>query len=227
MGERSWMSRLTEEERILIQKAGYGKSVALGSRPALLLIDFQYNYVGEDVPVLEQLDRYPSAGGSTAWNAARATLPVLELAREKGLPIIFTRNLQRYLQFDSFSKKTQRDQSQYCAGNPGTEIIPLLQPFPNEHVLDKAYASAFYATPLESWLIGLGVDSLIVVGGTTCGCVRATVVDAVSRNYRVSVVEECLFDRISVSHDATLLDMWMKYCSVSTRDEIIKQLQDM
>jgi len=222
--ERTWMNRLTGEERELIQRAGYGKTVELGKKPALLLIDFQYNYVGDDVPVLEQLDRWPAAGGATAWKAARETLPILELAREKGLPIIFTRNLQRYLQFDCFSKKTQRDQRQYCAGNPGTEIIPLLQPLPGENILDKAYASAFFATPLESWLIGLGVDSLIVVGGTTCGCVRATVMDAVSRNYHVEVVEECLFDRISVSHDATLLDMWMKYCAVGNVEEILKYL---
>ena len=221
---RRWEHRLSEIDKAVIEKAGYGKCMEMGKRPALVLIDFQYNYVGDDSPILEQLERWPSAGGEIAWAAAREALSVLEKAREKRLPILFTRNVQQYLRFDSFSRKTQRNQEQYRVGSQGVEIIDLLAPKEGELVLDKAYASAFYATPLESWLTGLGIDSLIVMGGTTGGCVRSTVVDAVSRNYRVAVVEGCLFDRISFSHDAALLDMWMKYCNVSSKSEIMEYL---
>ncbi len=88
--------------------------------------------------------------------------------------------------------------------------------------IDKSYASAFYGTSLLSILIKLKVDTLIVAGGTTSGCVRATCVDAISRNFDVAVVEDCVYDRISVSHKVALLDLWMKYCDVISRDEAIE-----
>ncbi len=78
----------------------------------------------------------------------------------------------------------------------------------------------FYGTPVLSWLVKLGIDTLILVGGSTSGCVRASAVDAVSRNFHVAVVEDCVYDRISISHAAGLLDMWMKYCDVVPSSEI-------
>ena len=73
--------------------------------------------------------------------------------------------------------------------------------------------------PLLSWLVKLRIDSLILVGGSTSGCVRASAVDAVTRNFNVAVVEDCVYDRISISHAAGLLDMWMKYCDVMNSEE--------
>jgi len=94
-----------------------------------------------------------------------------------------------------------------------------------DFVIDKSYASAFYGTPLLSVLIKLKVDTLIVAGGTTGGCVRATCVDAISRNFDVAVVEDCVYDRISASHKVALLDLWMKYCDVMSRDEALAYLK--
>ena len=217
--ERVWTKYLTEDDRLVIEKGGYGKSRGLGQRPMLVVIDAQYNYVGEDRPVGEQLDEWPSGGGAAAWAAIRRIRPLVELARGAGVPVLFTRNVQKNLAFDSFGTKSQRDQSRYVEGHRGTFIVDELTPVSGDLTLDKAYASIFYGTPLLSWLVKLRIDSLILVGGSTSGCVRASAVDAVTRNFNVAVVEDCVYDRISISHAAGLLDMWMKYCDVMNSEE--------
>lgn len=100
------------------------------------------------------------------------------------------------------------------------EIAPLEE----DLVVDKSYASAFYGTPMVSYLNGLRVDTILITGGTTSGCVRATTVDAITRNYDVAVVGDCVFDRIEVSHKVSLFDMWMKYCDVITSEEALEYL---
>ena len=217
--ERVWTKYLTEDDRLVIEKGGYGKSRGLGQRPMLVVIDAQYNYVGEARPVGEQLDEWPSGGGAAAWAAIRRIRPLVELARGAGIPVLFTRNVQKNLAFDSFGTKSQRDQSRYVEGHRGTFIVDELTPVSGDLTLDKAYASIFYGTPLLSWLVKLRIDSLILVGGSTSGCVRASAVDAVTRNFNVAVVEDCVYDRISISHAAGLLDMWMKYCDVMNSEE--------
>lgn len=217
--ERVWTKYLTEDDRVVIEKGGYGKRRGLGQRPMLVVIDAQYNYVGEDRPVGEQLDEWPSGGGAAAWAAIRRIRPLVELARGAGIPVLFTRNVQKNLAFDSFGTKSQRDQSRYVEGHRGTFIVDELTPVSGDLTLDKAYASIFYGTPLLSWLVKLRIDSLILVGGSTSGCVRASAVDAVTRNFNVAVVEDCVYDRISISHAAGLLDMWMKYCDVMNSEE--------
>lgn len=217
--ERVWTKYLTEDDSLVIEKGGYGKSRGLGQRPMLVVIDAQYNYVGEDRPVGEQLDEWPSGGGAAAWAAIRRIRPLVELARGAGIPVLFTRNVQKNLAFDSFGTKSQRDQSRYVEGHRGTFIVDELTPVSGDLTLDKAYASIFYGTPLLSWLVKLHIDSLILVGGSTSGCVRASAVDAVTRNFNVAVVEDCVYDRISISHAAGLLDMWMKYCDVMNSEE--------
>ena len=223
-GARVWTPFLNDDDRAVIEQGGYGKSRGLGRRPLLMVIDPQYNYVGADQPIAEQLGEWPSGGGSGAWAAIRAIAGLLTSVRAAGVPVLYTRNVQKNLAFDSFGTKSQRDQSKYLEGHRGTFIVDELAPQPGDLVLDKAYASIFYGTPVLSWLIKLGVDSLIIVGGSTSGCVRATAVDAVTRNFNVAVVEDCVYDRISLSHAAGLLDMWMKYCDVMTSGAVCDYL---
>ncbi|HJD97933.1 isochorismatase family protein [Mailhella massiliensis] len=218
--ERVWTPYLTGDDKLVIEKGGYGKSRGLGTRPMLVVIDAQYNYVGEDRPVGEQLAEWPSGGGAAAWAAIRRIQPLLKQAREAGIPVLLTRNVQKNLAFDSFGAKSQRDQSRYVEGHRGTFIVDELAPQPGDLTLDKAYASIFYGTPLLSWLVKMKIDTLILTGGSTSGCVRASAVDAVTRNFNVAVVEDCVYDRISISHAAGLLDMWMKYCDVMNSEEI-------
>ena len=100
-----------------------------------------------------------------------------------------------------------------------------IKPQSEDLVVDKSYASAFYGTPLLSYLIKLKADTLIITGGTTSGCVRALCVDAVSRNFNVAVVKDAVFDRIGASHKIALLDLWMKYCDVISVGETVNYLK--
>ncbi len=220
----AWEDLLTETDREVIRRGGYGQPRGLGKRPALMIVDPQYNYAGADRPILEQIGEWPSGAGETAWRAVDRIREVLKAFRGKSLPIIFTRHVQQHLAFDGFAMKTKRNQAPYLAGSKGTSFIASLLPEEGDIVVDKSYASVFYGTPLESYLVRLGIDTLIVTGGTTCGCVRAACVDAVTRGFNCAVVVDCVYDRISVSHKASLLDLWMKYCDVLQSDEVLAYL---
>jgi maleamate amidohydrolase len=219
-----WDDILTETDREVIRRGGYGRRRGLGKRPALMLIDPQYNYAGADRPILEQIQKWPSGVGTAAWRAVERIREVLKVCRGKSLPVIFTRHVQKDLKFDGFAMKTVRDQSLYLVGSRGTSIIATLLPEEGEIVIDKSYASAFYGTPLLSYLVRLGIDTLIITGGTTSGCVRAACIDAVTSGFNVAVVADCVYDRISVSHKTSLLDLWMKYCDVMGSDEVLVYL---
>lgn len=219
--KRQWDDLLTDIDRIVIEKSRYGQPRGFGKKPLLLVIDAQPNYVGADKPIEEQLDEWPAGGGQNAWAGVSRILSLRDAAREAGIPIFYTRHVQNATsKFDSFATKTKRDQTKFVDGNPAAELLPEVQPLPDEMVIPKSYASAFYGTPLQSYLIKLGIDTVIIVGGTTSGCCRSTAVDAATRNYNVGFVEDCLFDRITVSHKAALLDVWMKYGDVITSDYV-------
>lgn len=221
----AWEEILTPTDREVIRRGGYGKPRGLGKRPALLIIDPQYNYAGGDKPILEQIQEWPSGVGESAWRAIERLEPLIHAFREKKRPIVYTRQVQKSIAFDGFAAKADRSPSQYLEGSKGTSIVEAIAPQEGDFVIDKSYASAFYGTPLLSVLIKLKVDTLIVAGGTTGGCVRATCVDAISRNFDVAVVEDCVYDRISVSHKVALLDLWMKYCDVISCQEAIGYVQ--
>jgi maleamate amidohydrolase len=216
---------LTAVDREVIRRGGYGKSRGLGEHPVLMIIDPQYNYTGADRPILDQISDWPSGVGESSWRAIERIKGVLAVSRHKNVPIIYTRQITTNIAFDGFATKTDREQSQYLKGAKGTEIVDELAPEKGDLVIDKSYSSAFYGTPLLSFLIKLRADTLIVAGGTSSGCIRATCVDAVTRNFNVAVVEDCVYDRISVSHKVALLDLWMKYCDVITSDEAIGYLE--
>lgn len=225
---RIWEDALTETDRIVIEKGGYGKSRGLGKKPLLVIIDAQHNYIGADLPIQEQLTEWPSGGGALAWDGIRQIKKLKEVAKENGIPVLYTRNVQKKTtKFDSFATKTKRDNTKYIDGNPAADIVVEIAPDEDDMVIDKSYASAFFGTPLISYLIKMDVDTLIIVGGSTSGCVRATAVDAVTHNFNVAVVEDAVFDRIELSHKAGLLDLWMKYCDVEKVDKIMDYMKSL
>lgn len=214
-----WEGLLSETDKRVIERGGYGKPRGLGRRPVLVVIDCQYNYIGDDRPVDEQQDHWPAGGGAAAWAAVRAIAGIRNSAQEAGVPVIYTRNVQKKtLRFDSFSGKSTWDKSRTLDGDPGTEIVAELAPSPEDIVVDKSYASAFYGTPLATYLVGLEADTVVLTGVSTGGCVRATAVDAVTRGYRATVVADAVADRIDVSHKVALLDLWMKYTDLTDTD---------
>jgi maleamate amidohydrolase len=215
-----WDDSLTEEEREVIVRGKYGQTRGLGTRPAVLVIDCQHNYIGADAPITEQQEQWPGGGGDRAWAAIRVIESVLPNARSRHVPVIYTRNLQKKtIQFDMVSAKAGWDHSRTIEGDPGTEIVAAVAPHSDELVIDKAYASAFWGTPLLTYLVQLQVDSLIVTGVSTSGCVRATAVDAITRGFRTAVVWDAVADRIQLSHKASLLDLWMKYTDLMSGEE--------
>lgn len=222
---RIWDDIITDKDREIIKKGGWGKSRGLGTRPCLIIIDCQYNYVGEDKPILEQQDQWPAGCGSEAWKRIKKIKKLIQHVRSKKIPVIYTRQVQKDLAFDGFAKKTIRKRDCFINGHFGTKIVDEIAPLAEDIVIDKSYSSAFYGTPLVSYLNGLRVDTILITGGVTSGCVRATAIDAISRNYNVAIIEDCVFDRIEISHKTSLLDLWMKYCDVISLNEALEYLQ--
>lgn len=221
-----WDELLTDADRAVIANGGYGKQRGLGSSPVLMVIDCQRIYIGDDAPVEQQQSRWPAGGGAAAWRAVENIAALVKAAEQAGTPVIYTRNVQKQsLLFDGFAKKTTWDHKRAMEDSPDVQIVDALTPSDRSLVLDKSYASAFYGTPLVSWLVGLGVDSLIVTGVSTSGCVRATSVDAVSRGFNVAVVSDATADRISVSHQVALLDLWMKYTDLASTSAVKEMLE--
>ncbi len=225
---RIWDDVISERDRAVIEKGGWGKSRGLGKSPCLMIIDPQYNYIGEDKPVVEQQDQWPTGCGAEAWAGIRRIRKLIEVGRSKEIPIIYTRQIQKKtLAFDSFARKAHRKGESFLEGHQGIEVVDEIAPMEGDLVVDKSYSSVFYGTPMVSYLNGLGVDTILMTGGTTSGCLRATTVDAISRNYNVAVVEDCVFDRIEISHKVSLFEMWMKYCDVISLEEALGYLANL
>ena len=201
----------------------YQRDIFVGPSPALLAIDlYKLVYQGGAKPVEEVSKEYPSSCGVFAWTAIAPTQRVFAAARAAGLPVIYTTSDARPDSRPGRVKATNRantplDPSVY-------EIKEEFQPEPGDLVVTKQRASAFYGTPLAAHLTMLGVRSLIVVGDSTSGCVRASAVDAYSHGFHVTLVEEGCFDRCELSHKVNLFDMHHKYCDVMHVDEVIAAL---
>jgi len=168
--------------------------------------------------MLESIKRFRNSSGEVAWPAVEVIRRLGETARGNDLPVFYTRGMSaesgvgpgRWAMKNSRAREDRGGQHR---------IVEPLEPREGDVVLDKAKPSAFFGTPLLSLLIERGIDSLIVCGCTTSGCVRATVVDAFSNNFAVSVVADACFDRVAASHTVALFDMNLKYGNVVGSEE--------
>jgi len=227
MSEPIWNPFLTERDKQIFSNAGYGARQGFGKRPAILIIDVNYNFCGDKPePILESVKRWRNSCGEEAWDGIKAIRRLLLAARAKSLPVIYTTGVRRPDGWDAGSwawKNTRAGERVKTAVTnlPGDTIVPEIGPEARDIVITKHKPSAFHGTPLASFLNLLDADSLIVCGTTTSGCVRASVVDAFSDNYRVTVVEEGCFDRAQASHALSLCDMHAKYADVVKLDEVV------
>ena len=227
MTEPVWNKFLTERDKAVFATAGYGARAGFGKRPALLVIDVNYNFCGDrPEPILESIKRWPNSCGEDAWIGIAAIKTLIEAARAKGVPVIYTTADFRADDWDIGSWGWKNSRSAEWSGAPrsnidGNAIMPDIAPGPRDIVVVKQKPSAFYGTPLQSYLTLLGCDSVLVTGTTTSGCVRATVLDAFSNNYRVTIAEEGCFDRSQASHAINLCDMHAKYADVIPAAEVI------
>lgn len=224
-----WDALLSERDRLVGARSGYGKMAGLGTRPAVLVIDMNVAFCGDrPEPILESMVRWRNSCGSEAWEAGERIARVLEVARTKRVPIIYTTAFDT--RPDGFGsgrapgKNARRPEDRLTEPRGGNEIHPPLAPRPQDVVLRKSRPSAFFGTALVAHLIDLQVDSLIVCGTTTSGCVRATVVDAFSYDYRVAVMEDGVFDRSESAHAMNLFDLQQKYADVIASSAVVGYL---
>jgi maleamate amidohydrolase len=225
---RIWERFLTERDKQVFAASGYGARQGFGRRPALLIIDVSYGFTGDvREPVMTSIERWPNSCGEDAWDAVPVIKSVATAFRAKNLPVIYTTGVARPDNWDagSWSWKNARTQEWTTGADrriDPNDIVADIAPEPQDLVVLKQKPSGFHASNLLSYLVLLGCDSLVVTGTSTSGCVRATVVDAFSFNYRVSVVEDGCFDRCEASHAISLADMNAKYADVVSSHEALE-----
>lgn len=220
-----WASVVPQEDLAALGAAfdAPDRPLSAGDRPALLVVDMTREFVDS---------AYPTGFGATGWPAAKAIQSLLAVARARSVPVFFTKNYpdprHRPTAAERGRWKTKTRGGDALADDvpPGDCIVDVLEPLPGEIVIDKKHKpSAFFGTPLASYLVHCRCDTVIVTGMVTSGCVRATVLDAFQYNFHCIVPYECTADRSQISHKVSLFDLHMKYADVTTLDETISYLE--
>ncbi len=193
----------------------FDSRLGFGRRPAVLVVDFINAYTTPGSPLY----------APPVVEAVAATAPVLAAARERGVPVVYTRVIYHPSGRDGgiFVQKVPVLRKM-VEGEPLADIVPALPPGPDDVVINKQYASAFFGTSLAATLTALGVDTLILTGCSTSGCIRATAVDGMQYGFRVIVPRECVGDRRPEPHEANLFDINSKYGDVVGRAEVLAYL---
>jgi nicotinamidase-related amidase len=201
----------------------YKRDLYIGPSVALLAIDlYELAYEGGARPVSEVAKDYPSSCGINAWNAIEPTKRLFAAARTAGLPIFYTTGDTREGSKPGAIKATNR--RSVGEGSKAFDIRPEWAPQKGDVVITKQRASGFYGTPLLAHLTQLRIDTVIVIGESTSGCVRASTVDGFSNGFHMVMVEECCFDRSEISHKVNLFDLHHKYADVMHVDEVVAEL---
>ena len=197
----------------------YRRNLFVGPKPAILAIDlYEKAYQGGNRPVLEVNRQFPGSCGENAWKAIEPTQALCAAARRAGVPIIYTTRHADTAGVQSTNRRLGRE------GENLYGIKKELAPQPGELVIYKERASAFFGTPLVAHLRLNKIESLIVCGESTSGCVRASTVDAYSYGFHSTLVEECTYDRSALSHKVNLFDLHHKYCDVMHVGDVIAHL---
>ena len=200
-----------EEARQIYAKARLGESVTMGSRPAVLVVDFSCGFTDPACTL-----------GSDLTPQVEATSRLLDAAREKGLPVIFTTiGFEPSLKDGGLWLQKVPSLGDLQLGGRWVEIDPRLAPRTDETVIVKKGASAFFGTNLAAILISQGIDSVVLCGATTSGCVRATAIDLLQYGFPTLVPRECVGDRAQAPHDANMFDIQAKYADVVSLAEAL------
>ena len=220
----SWKTVAPERDRAIYERAGYHQTLPWGRRPALLVVDVVQSFTGsKPQDVLTAIEEYSTSCGEAAWDALPRMRRVLDAARRAGVLVVYTKGDPDYKAVCGDS--TKGDDPEAIRRRHSTPIAEQVAPRADEFVIRKTKASAFFNTPLTVHLVRNGIDSLIVMGTSTSGCVRATVVDGHSHGYPVFVVGDACFDRSPFFHDVSLYDMNAKYGVVVTVAETVARFE--
>jgi len=228
MAERVWERYLTEQDKAHLALAPAPRKGG-GSKPALLLVDmYRWVFGDEPEPLIKAVKTWPGSCGLSGWEALPHIQRLLTEARALGIPVVHIWGMENV---PGWRDTGPRDGPKL----PDTEasrdrkrrhydLLPEVAPIEGELQLRKKTPSVFLGTPLAALLYGLRVDTVVVAGETTSGCVRASVVDAKSYRFKVIVPEECVFDRHEAAHAINLFDMDQKYADVIPVDETVEYL---
>jgi len=223
---RPWDGIVTADDIRATESAGFGRPSGYGKRPALLVIDVQYRTVGtQRVGIDEARREFATSCGNHGWRAVDRMRPLVDLFRRRGWPVLYP-----YV-----SPKQTFDQGRLAEKNPalmkiegrGYDFVEEVAPREGDVLLPKKHPSAFFGTPLVSYLVDLAADTLVVTGCTTSGCVRGTVVDGFAYNFRMVVPEDCVYDRSQTSHAVNLFDMAAKYAEVAPAASVLDRLGEL
>ncbi|MEJ2084084.1 MAG: isochorismatase family protein [Acidobacteriota bacterium] len=208
------MSSANQETLAAYRDKGLAGKMGFGSSPAIVVVDFLLGFTRQDSPLGSDLDR-----------EIEASRRLLDAGRAAGIPILYsiTAYSEGLQDGGTFVRKVP-SLGVLLRGSELVQIDPRLDRRPEETTFEKKYASAFFGTSLASELTAHGVDTVIVCGATTSGCVRATVVDAMQHGFRPIVPEQCVGDRSAAAHRANLTDIEGKYGDVVDVEVVIDYL---
>jgi nicotinamidase-related amidase len=201
-----------------VRHTGFHGRAGFGNKPALLVIDVNVGFTDPASPLVCDLE-----------DVVAAIRRLLDEFRRAQLPVVYT--TVSYCEGDRVTAAAFIDKIPALltleAGSRWVEIDPRIAPLPQEPVLNKLFASAFFGTPLASLLASAGCDSVVVTGASTSGCVRATAVDALQHGYRPAVPREAVGDRNPAAHEANLYDIDTKYGDVVSVDDVIAHVEQL
>ena len=221
----AWDQVITDDEKKRYKEAGFGGQGSIGKRPALLIIDVQYRTIGTTPkPYWEAIKEYPTSCGDVGWSAVENIKRLVSLFRDRGFPILYPHVAPKNLATDG-GRLAEKIPSIMGIDSKGYEFVEEIAPVSGDILLPKKHPSAFFGTPLVSHLIDLNVDTLVVTGCTTSGCIRSSVTDAFAYNFKVLVPDDAVYDRSPTSHAVNLWDMNAKYADVHTSSEIISLIK--
>ena len=219
-----WESFLTPADQAVVTRGRFGRRMGFGVRPAVVVIDAQKYMVGE----AGGDENWPSSCGNIGRKAVGEIARIVETAQAAKVPCFFSlfeldpkgRDIGVYAR-----KRDLLESDHWClAGSTGAQMVSELKPGDQDIVFVKKKPSGFHGTPLLGYLLDRQIDTVIIVGGATSNCIRATVFDASSYNLRTIVVQEAVFDRIPISHAISLFDMDRQFADVVTMQEALKYL---
>jgi maleamate amidohydrolase len=200
-----------EQARRVYAAARLGEAVTMGERPAVLVVDFSCGFTDPECPL-----------GSELSAEVEATRRLLDAARAKGLPVIFTTiGFEPSLKDGGLWLQKVPTLGELQVGGHWVEIDPRLDRREDETIVLKKGASAFFGTNLAAILVSEGVDSVVLCGATTSGCVRATAVDLLQHGFPTLVPRECVGDRAQAPHEANLFDIQAKYADVVSLEDAL------
>jgi maleamate amidohydrolase len=207
---------MSDETRVIYERARLGRNVTLGIRPAVLVVDFSRGFTDPG-----------STLGSDLTPEVEATRRLLAVAREREVPIIFTTiGFESNMKDGSLWLQKMPALAELQIGGKWVEIDPRLGRREDEVVVLKKGASAFFGTNLPSILVSQGVDTIVLCGATTSGCIRASAIDLLQYGYPTLVPRECIGDRAQGPHEANLVDIQAKYADVVSVEEALAYLEN-